>query len=78
MSGFDPAAVRESSWRQVEHEGLRSNLKLPLLDADLNIRQSLQVVATRIMCMHAMAAHAFGLPLVKGFAIVFPSEKGSF
>ena len=39
------------------------SLKLPLLDADLNIRQSLQVVATRIMCMHAMAAHAFGLPL---------------
>ena len=63
MSDFDPAVVRVSSWRQVEHEGLRSNPELPLLEADLSVRQSVQAIGTRILCMHAMAAHAFGFPL---------------
>ena len=60
---MDPAVVRVSSWRQVEHEGLRSNPELLLLEADLSVRQSVQAIGTRILCMHAMAAHAFGFPL---------------
>jgi hypothetical protein len=63
MSDFDPAVVRESSWRLVEREGLRSNPDLPLLDQNLGVRQSVQAVGTRILCMSAVAAHAFGLPL---------------
>jgi hypothetical protein len=63
MSTFDPVAVREDSWRQVEHQGLRSNPGLPLMDPDLSVRQSLQDIGTRLLCMHAMAAHAFGFPL---------------
>lgn len=63
MSDFDPAAVREASWRQVEREGLRSSPGLPLLEADLSVRQSVQAVGTRILCMSAVAAHAFGFPV---------------
>ena len=63
MSDFDSAAVRESSWRQVELEGLRSNPNLPLLDSDLSAHQSVQAIGTRILCMYAMATRAFGFPL---------------
>lgn len=63
MPYFDPAVVRESSWRQVEQKGLRSNPDLPLLDQDISVRQSLEAVGSRLLCMYAMAAHAFGFPL---------------
>jgi hypothetical protein len=63
MSDFSPAAVRESSWRQVEHEGLRSNPNLPLLDSDLGVHQSIQAIGARILCMFVMVSRAFGFPL---------------
>jgi hypothetical protein len=64
MSDFDPVAVRELSWRQVrQDEGLRSNPDLPLLDSNLRIRQSAEAVGARLLCMHAVAAHALGFPL---------------
>ena len=63
MSAFDSTAARDISWRVVENEGLRSNQELPLLDSNLKVRQSLEAVGTRLLCMHAAASHAFGLPL---------------
>lgn len=55
--------MREESWRKVENQGLRSNHKLPLLESDLEVRQSVEAIGTRLLCMSAAAAHAFGFPL---------------
>lgn len=63
MSAFDRISAREESWRKVKTEGLQSNPELPLLDSDLKVHQSVEAIGTRILCMSATAAHAFGFPL---------------
>lgn len=77
MSTFDRVSVREESWRKVENQGLRSNRELPLLDSGLEVRQSVEAIGTRILCMSAAAAHAFGLPLAAARAWIDQEGLGS-
>ena len=62
MNAFDALAVRESSWRQVKRKGLATNPDLPLLDPNLRVRQSVEAIGTRLLCMNAAAWHAVGFP----------------
>jgi hypothetical protein len=57
----DFRAIRENSWIFVTGEGLDRNDHLPLLE-HVEIRTSNLQVARRLLCMHAVAATAYGFP----------------
>lgn len=62
MKEFEPIATRQESWRWVENAGLRRKSALPLLEPHLQL-QPLSTIADRLLCIGAVAAHAFGFPL---------------
>jgi len=67
MMGFDPIAVRNTSWHLVERAGLRKNPDLPLLESNLEL-QPTEAIANRLLCMTAVTSYAFGLPLASAEA----------
>lgn len=59
--GDDAFDMRQQSWRKVTKHGLPHNDLLPLLE-DIHIAVSPEGVASRLLCMYAIAAVGYGFP----------------
>lgn len=68
-------SIRRQSWRVVAELGLEVNETLPLLDFPISTR-TVDEIFQRLLCLHALAAIAFGFDKQK--AIVWTDSEGIY